>query len=253
MPRCLILAALAFLCAFVPSWSTCSLATADEPHIVYVGATWCGPCHGAKKFTIPELKKAGLKVIELDYDEDKPPADVTVLPTYFVLVGDRVVETIPNHVHHDVILTACRKHRPLVVTPFMGSTSSASQPKPTPPGPSPPDLVAQLRRFLGSSKPKSHSSIAWTFEEAADITIDPKTKITRPKHINAEVDFNGDIVTITFSGELPQAHVIKAGATISVDIPRITIRKNVVTATADVAFGLQKDFEFVLTQSPFDD
>jgi len=253
MPSRLILATLALLlCIFAPLRETTASA-AEEPHVVYVGATWCGPCRGAKKFTIPELTKAGLKVVELDCDKDKLPAEVTDVPTYFVMIGNKVVDTIVGHQHQDVILTAYRKHRPLVVTPFMGSTSSAPQPKPTPPGPSPPDLVAQLRRFLGSSKPKSHSSIAWTFEEASDITIDPKTKITRPKHINAEVDFDGDIVTITFSGELPQAHVIKAGATISVDIPRITIRKNVVTATADVAFGLQKDFEFVLTQSPFDE
>lgn len=251
MPSRLILAALTLLlCASAPLRESFA---ADEPHIVYVGATWCGPCLGAKKFTIPALTKAGVKVTELDCDKDKLPAEVTDVPTYFVIVNNKVVDTIIGHVHQDVILAACRNHRPLVVTPFMGSTPSASQPKPTPPGPSPPDLVAQLRRFLGSSKPKSHSSIAWTFEEAAGITIDPKTKITRPRHINAEVDFNGDIVTITFSGELPQAHVIKAGATISVDIPRITIRKNVVIATADVAFGLQKDFEFVLTQSPFDE
>ena len=46
----------------------------------------------------------------------------------------------------------------------------------------------------------------------------------------------------------------KAGwHTISVDIPRVTIRKNVVTATADLAFGIQKEFEFVITRSPFDE
>jgi thiol-disulfide isomerase/thioredoxin len=252
MPSRLIIAAIAFLCAFVPSWFTSSV-NADEPHIVYVGAEWCGPCRGAKKFTIPELTKAGLKVVELDYDKDKLPADVTHLPTYFIMSGNKVVDTIVDHVHQSVIIDRWKKHKPLVVTPFMGSTSSAPQPKPTPPGPSPPDLVAQLRRFLGSTKPKSHSSLAWMFEEAAEIVSDATTKITRPRHINAEFDFDGDIVTIVFSGDLPQAHKLKAGTDFSVDITKITIRRNIVTATADIAFGLEHDFEIVVTKSPFDD
>lgn len=249
MSRHLILF-LFFLCASAPLRDT---SAADEPHIVYVGATWCGPCRGAKQFTIPELTKAGVKVIELDYDKDKLPADVTDVPTYFVMLGEAVKETIVGHVHQDVIMrrmAALGRHSATQPPSAQSQSGKSAQPPNATP---PPDLVAQLRRFLGTKKTKSHSSIAWSFEEPLDIILDAKTKITRPKHVAAEVDFDGDVLTLTFAEPLPQAHVLKAGATISVDIPRITIRKNVVTATADVAFGLQKDFEFVLTQSPFDD
>lgn len=231
-----------------------------EPHtkIVYVGATWCGPCAGAKQFTIPALRKLGVSVAELDYDRDAAqfPADVADVPTWFVVAADgRVLDTIVGHVHQFTILKRFPgwdgKH--LVALGLPASSPARQEPRPPGPAPPTPDIVAQLRRFLGTTKPRSHSSIAWQFEEPLDITLDPKTRLTRPKQLFAEFDFNADTLTITFAEPLPQAHVVKAGATLSVDVPRVTIKGNVVTATADVAFGIQKDFEFTITKSPFDE
>ena len=243
--------------AFVACWSIAFLVMLAIGHgaepaakIVYVGAKWCGPCAGAKKFTIPELKKAGANVDELDFDRDgdKLPASVTDLPTWFVIGADgQILDTIVGHVHQDVILkrmasvaTLAKSVGPPVKNHALTSVAT-------------PDLVAQLRRFLGTTKPRSHSSLGWQFEEPLDIPLDAKTRITRPKQLFAEFDFRDDTLTVTFAEPLPQAHVIKAGATLSVDIPRVTIKGNVVTATADVAFGIKKDFQFTITQSPFDE
>jgi len=231
---------------------------ATIPRIVYVGATWCGPCAGAKKFTIPALTQLGVTVEELDYDRDaaKFPGEVKDVPTWFVIdAGGKVIDIVVGHRHQFTILAKYPGFdgRHIVNRGLPASSPARQEPRPPGPGPPAPDLVAQLRRFLGTTKPRSHSSIAWQFEEPLDVTLDPKTKITRPKHLAAEFDFHDDVLTITFADPLPQAHVVKAGATLSVDVPRVTIKGNVVTATADVAFGIQKDFQFTVTQSPFDD
>ena len=238
----------------IVGWIFCFLAVlatntfGAEPHakIVYVGATWCGPCAGAKKFTIPALEHLGVEVQQLDFDHDsdKLPGDVNDVPTWFVVAADgRLLDTVVGHVHQYTIL----KKFPGWDGRHIVDRGVASQIS------NPPDIVGQLRRFLGTSKPRSHSSIAWQFEEPLDITLDPKTKITRPKQLFAEFDFQGDALVITFAEPYPQAHVVKAGATISVDITRVTLKGNVVTATADIAFGIQKDFEFTITKSPFDE
>lgn len=224
--------------------------------VVFVGARWCLPCQGAKTFTLPSLRKSGVIVEELDFDKDfaRLPAEVLDLPTYFLIRDGLIVETVVGHVHQADILKRLQASRrasapgpPAAKSPRADALRLAESVAP------PPDLVAQLRKFLGTTKPKSHSSLAWTFEESSEITIDHKTKVTRPRQLFGEFDFDGDVLTITFAEPLPQAHVIKAGATISVDIPRVTIRRNLVTATADVAFGLQRDFEFTITKSPFDE
>ncbi len=233
-------------------------SSATKPRVVYVGATWCQPCAGAKKFTIPAIAALGVNVEQLDYDRDadKCPGEVTDVPTWFVIGADgRVLDVIVGHVHQHTILKKFPGFDGRHIIDRGAAASSPARQEPRPPGPGPPapDVVAQLRRFLGTNKPRSHSSIAWQFEESLDIVLDPKTKLTRPKHLAAEFDFRDDVLVVTFAEPLPQAHVVKAGATLSVDVPRVTIKGNVVTATADVAFGIQKDFEFTITKSPFDE
>jgi hypothetical protein len=88
----------------------CGQSNAGKPckpslKLVYVGAEWCLPCRGAKKFTIPKLTEAGITVETLDYDhDDKFPGEVKSLPTWFIVSGDVVQESFTGHVHENVIL-----------------------------------------------------------------------------------------------------------------------------------------------------
>lgn len=214
-----------------------------KARIVFVGASWCGPCKAQEKSIVPELIKRGHEV--LIYDLDTPHVrrlfPAPSIPAWYV-IGDPIHASSAD----DVLDQLCLKPQPVAETFAAAPTPNARQPPA-------PDLVAQLRRFLGTKKPQSHSSLAWSFEEPLEIDLDAKTKITRPKQLFAEFDFRDDVLVVTFADPMPQAHVVKAGATLSVDVPRVRIKANVITATADIAFGLQKDFEFTITKSPFDE
>lgn len=201
----------------------------EKPRIVFVGASWCAPCVEQKKTIVPELIRRGHDVLIFDIDDQNArrlfPA--RSVPAWYIL-GEPMQAANADEVVANL------------ATPVAAAAAA-------------PDLVAQLRKFLGTKKPTAHSSFAWSFEEPQSIELDAKTTIIRPKLLSAECDFKEDVLTVTFARPLPQASVQKAGATITVDVPRVQIKKNVITATADIAFGIQKTFEFTVTKSPFDE
>ena len=70
--------------------------------IIYIGATWCGPCKSTKPFIIEKAAKYGLKLTLYDMDDDVDKFDVDSvkkLPTIRVRQdGKQVAEFITNHV-----------------------------------------------------------------------------------------------------------------------------------------------------------
>lgn len=73
---------------------------ARDRYIVYVGATWCGPCQQTKRDTFPAMIKSGWKIGSevdchvrvLDYDaDDVSRYQISVVPTWILMDGDREV------------------------------------------------------------------------------------------------------------------------------------------------------------------
>ena len=69
-------------------------------YIVYVGATWCGPCQQTKRDTFPAMVKSGWKIGSevdshvrvLDYDaDDVSRYQISVVPTWILMDGGREI------------------------------------------------------------------------------------------------------------------------------------------------------------------
>lgn len=69
-------------------------------YIVYVGATWCGPCQQTKRDTFPPMIKSGWKIGSevdshvrvLDYDaDDVSRYQISVVPTWILIDGGREI------------------------------------------------------------------------------------------------------------------------------------------------------------------
>ena len=77
-------------------------------YIVYVGATWCGPCRQTKRDTFPALSKSGWKIGSevdshvrvLDYDvDDVSRYQISVVPTWVLMDGGREISRATGYMN----------------------------------------------------------------------------------------------------------------------------------------------------------
>lgn len=254
--------------AFVTSIGGGVVAAADSPiQIVVATAAWCPPCRTAKQHTLPQLKKLGYEFKEADADKiDVTLWDVKDLPTFLIhrdgveigrVIGQQPAGVDGRNATLAEIVAIVNRAAP---KPIAGeSPATGLQRQPARDGklnPVPFDLVAMLRSKLGV-KPVSHSSIAWQFDEPAEVTLGEGVTITRPKTLAAEFDFKADgSLEIVFADPLV-AHGSKAGVPGDAEISKLVIRGNVVSAPGVPVRVLgidlfHKDWSIEIKQNPFE-
>lgn len=97
---------------------TISPAAMAERYLLDFTATWCGPCQHQKPM-LEQLRKEGLKIVEVDVDKRPDLRDhfkVTTVPTYVMIDG------YPNETGRVVNATTAEELRRLYVRPILTTT-----------------------------------------------------------------------------------------------------------------------------------
>lgn len=83
----------------------------DVYQIVIVTADWCGPCQRFKQEQLYALLTSGCSVQVLDFDTDKIPKGIKVVPTIIVMYKGGERKRFTGYQTSDKILMVVDKHR----------------------------------------------------------------------------------------------------------------------------------------------